>query len=54
MTKPKRGRFLQQNLEAAFPHLYSVRNGWLRPSIGEEVPPQNLLESDQSLYERKP
>ncbi len=38
MTELKRGRFLKQNLETAFPHLYSVRNGWLRPSIGEEVP----------------
>ena len=28
MTELKRGRFLKQNLETAFPHLYSVRNGW--------------------------
>jgi hypothetical protein len=54
MTELKRGRFLQQNLEAAFPHLYSVRNGWLRPRIGEEVPPQSPLESGQIPYERKP
>ena len=54
MTEPKRGRFLKQTPEAAFPHLYSVRNGWVRPSIGEEVPPPNPLESGQISYGRKP
>ena len=54
MTKPKRGRFLKQNLETAFPHLYSVRNGWIRPSIGEEVPFPDPLENGQIFYGRKP
>ncbi len=30
MTELGQGRSLKQNLEAAFPHLYSVRNGWLQ------------------------
>ena len=59
VTELKRGRFLKQNLGAAFPHLYSVRNGWFLPSpavCGQRARPPlgGILWSGQSLWGGKP